>query len=100
MIEDLTEKDMVDLAIVRRIRSGKAVRTVTKDYTIVSQRFYSDFGIWPCDRGVSVAPIMGEAKEFDGLVSRWYECGECGQPIDRGDMYCRRCGRRVKWDER
>ena len=45
-----------------------------------------------------VKPQIGETTEFGGLVSRWYMCGECGQPIDAGDLHCRRCGRTVRWD--
>lgn len=27
-----------------------------------------------------------------------YVCGECGSAIDTVDVYCRHCGREVKWD--
>lgn len=41
-------------------------------------------------------------KENDGnpepWTAWWYVCGDCGQPIDRMDRYCRRCGKQVKWD--
>ena len=42
-------------------------------------------------------------KENDGnpepWTAWWYVCGDCGQPIDRMDRYCRRCGKQVKWNE-
>lgn len=44
-------------------------------------------------------PGIGESAEFDGQLSRWYTCGECGAPIDRGDRYCRMCGRKVNWND-
>lgn len=28
----------------------------------------------------------------------WHTCGACGDQIDKGDKYCRWCGRPVKWD--
>jgi hypothetical protein len=28
----------------------------------------------------------------------WYECGLCGTPVDPCDEYCRKCGKKVKWD--
>ena len=41
-------------------------------------------------------------KESDGNPERWaswwYVCGNCGVVIDCHDMYCRHCGRAVKWD--
>ena len=41
-------------------------------------------------------------KENDGnpepWASWWYVCGDCGQPIDKMDRFCRRCGKQVKWE--
>lgn len=28
----------------------------------------------------------------------WYVCGDCGQEIEYHDMFCRWCGRSVKWE--
>ncbi len=28
-------------------------------------------------------------------VTMWYECAECGEPVDQEDAFCRRCGRRI-----
>ena len=39
----------------------------------------------------------GETVEF-GLTERWYQCGVCGHPVDRGDLYCRMCGAAIIWD--
>ena len=34
-----------------------------------------------------------------GKGTTWYYCcGACAQPLDPGDPYCRRCGKKVKWD--
>lgn len=33
-----------------------------------------------------------------GGHSWWYVCGECHGMIDNNDLYCRHCGRKVKWD--
>lgn len=27
-----------------------------------------------------------------------YWCGACGEAIDQSDIYCRKCGRAVKWE--
>ena len=43
------------------------------------------------------APVIGETVEF-GLTERWYQCGVCGHPVDRGDLYCRMCGAAIIWD--
>ena len=40
-------------------------------------------------------------EENDGnpepCTAWWYVCGDCGQPIDKMDRYCRMCGKAVKW---
>ena len=28
-------------------------------------------------------------------VTMWYECAECGEPVDQEDAFCRRCGRGI-----
>lgn len=46
-----------------------------------------------------VKPEIAKAQEPDGHVSCWYVCGQCNMPIDTRDVYCRFCGRAVKWNE-
>lgn len=36
--------------------------------------------------------------EFETEGTWWYECGNCGTPIDPSDNFCRKCGRAVEWD--
>lgn len=37
--------------------------------------------------------------ERSGKGTYWYYCcGNCGQPLDPGDPFCRKCGRAVKWE--
>ena len=42
-------------------------------------------------------------EENDGnpepCTAWWYVCGDCGQPIDKMDRYCRMCGKAVKWND-
>ena len=45
-----------------------------------------------------VEPTIGGAEWGSLMGSRWYECGACEYPIDKGDRYCRHCGRPVKWE--
>ena len=33
-----------------------------------------------------------------GGVVMWYECGTCGESIDKKDCYCRNCGRKLKYE--
>ena len=28
-------------------------------------------------------------------VTMWYECDACGEPVDKEDAFCRRCGREI-----
>ena len=46
-----------------------------------------------------IAPQIRSSEEYDGHGSWWYVCGACQQPIDKGDVYCRWCGKKVKWDD-
>ena len=34
-----------------------------------------------------------------GEITMWYECNNCGEPVDQSDNYCWNCGRRFKKDE-
>lgn len=38
-----------------------------------------------------------ESAVYD-IGSWWYVCGACQQPIDKTDIFCRHCGRAVKWE--
>lgn len=45
-----------------------------------------------------LAPVLtrGDTREN----TWWYVCGNCFAPIDPGDRYCRKCGRRMHWDDK
>lgn len=35
---------------------------------------------------------IGRSK---GSITMWYKCDECGEPVDKEDAFCRRCGRGI-----
>ena len=38
--------------------------------------------------------------ERSGKGTYWYYCCKaCGQPLDPGDLHCRKCGQAVKWND-
>lgn len=39
------------------------------------------------------------APEMLNGVIPIYWCGACGVAIDQGDIYCRKCGKPVKWND-
>ena len=43
--------------------------------------------------------VTGNGHTFAEAETWWYECGNCNDPIDPNDQYCRHCGRAVKWDD-
>lgn len=45
-------------------------------------------------------PSIGWTRDFGAISGRWYRCGypECGFPINRGDIYCRHCGKPIGWE--
>ena len=68
----------------------------------------AEFIRWLCGRAYEmlkmkepIAPQIGWQKKgfSEDDWSNWYKCGECGEPIDKGDKFCRECGRAVKWDD-
>lgn len=44
-------------------------------------------------------PTIACADNYDELCPSWYQCSACKFPIDKGDRYCRYCGRAVKWND-
>ena len=44
----------------------------------------------------AVEPLRPRAR---GRVERFWVCGECGAEIDKGDRFCRYCGRETKWED-
>lgn len=43
------------------------------------------------------ARAIREFSDDDG--SWWYECGNCLNPVDCHDVFCKYCGKRLKWDD-
>ena len=52
------------------------------------------------EREQKYVPSIGGVRDFGVISSHWYRCGypECGFPIDRGDIYCRHCGKPIGWE--
>lgn len=42
--------------------------------------------------------VTGNGESFETAKNWWYECGNCNNPIDSTDKFCRHCGRMVKWE--
>ena len=36
--------------------------------------------------------------DFGEFASAVYLCGACRMPIERGDVYCKHCGKKVRWE--
>ena len=34
------------------------------------------------------------------VFTNWFICGNCGDPVDPCDNFCRHCGRAIKWEEK
>lgn len=45
-----------------------------------------------------IKPLITGHGEFETEGTWWYECGNCGTPIDPDDNFCRKCGKAVEWD--
>lgn len=45
-----------------------------------------------------VKPEKLTVMDFGSMESGLYLCGACRMPIERGDVYCKHCGKKVKRD--
>lgn len=67
-----------------------------KDITNLDIRFYAYIMRKARDLLKAQDPINPERS---GKGTYWYYCcGNCGQPLDPGDPFCRKCGRAVAWN--
>lgn len=48
------------------------------------------------DNDISVKPETGGTPRTS---TWWFVCGACRTAIDRGDLFCRKCGRPIGWEE-
>ena len=46
----------------------------------------------------AIRPGIGIIHNDDGSQSYFLHCPIDGTTLDKGDRYCRKCGREVKWD--
>ena len=45
-----------------------------------------------------VEPERLTVLDFGSFETTVYLCGACRMPIERGDKFCKHCGKKVKWD--
>lgn len=45
-----------------------------------------------------VKPVKSESITTTNITFTLYTCGACGDRIELGDAYCRRCGKAVGWE--
>lgn len=45
-----------------------------------------------------VKPVREFSENIDNCAW-WYECGWCHDAVDYHDIFCRHCGRELKWDD-
>ena len=43
-------------------------------------------------------PISASIVDSDGGLMHWWACGNCQEPINPEDKFCRECGQAVKWE--
>lgn len=93
----LRAQESKDLELLSRVKSGKVLKSVCKDYVIYNGDWYrKNRWDWPEKAQEPVEPSIG--GDADGMHGNWwYTCGWCHEQIDRGDKYCRWCGKAVKW---
>ena len=46
-----------------------------------------------------VEPEKMTVLDYGSMESGLYLCGACRMPIERGDVYCKHCGREVRWSD-
>lgn len=48
---------------------------------------------FPSAQPETTTMTVGRTK---GEITMWYECDNCGEPVDQSDNYCRKCGRKFR----
>lgn len=86
--EPISDQDLKDLDILRRVKEGKLAKSLCRDYVIYNGEWYRNHKWdWPNDDPLEPRIVDGEP-----------ECGMCLYELRRGvDNYCPCCGRKVKW---
>ena len=80
-----------------------------ENVVVVKNYLYSQGDNWYADLLDEAADALALLKEQEaveplrprarGRVERFWVCGECGAEIDKGDGFCRYCGRETKWED-
>lgn len=61
---------------------------------------YEDTGLTPEEIKEAARLAKPMPPSRSGKFYAWYYCcGACGQPLDPGDPFCRKCGQRVAWND-
>lgn len=90
--------------VISRLQIIRTWAAVGKDpiYNGIEPRCCEDIVTWIDDalallkEQEAVEPLRPRAR---GRVERFWVCGECGAEIDKGDRFCRYCGRETKWED-
>lgn len=88
--ELISDQDLKDLDILRRVKEGKLAKSLCRDYVIYNGEWYRNHKWdWPNQEPLEPRIVDGEP-----------ECGMCLYELRRyADNYCPCCGRKVKWDD-
>ena len=46
-----------------------------------------------------VVPFVRSSSEFEDCCTNWYACGNCDNPVDYRDKYCKHCGKELMWED-
>ena len=88
-LKQITDQDLKDLDMLRRVKDGKLAKTLCRDYVIYNGEWYRNHKWdWPDNEPLEPRIIDGEP-----------ECGFCLYELRRdADSYCPCCGRKIKWE--
>ena len=92
--EPPTVTECKDLQILRDIKSGKVLKSGCKEYVIYNGDWYRKRKWdWP---EKAQEPVKVKTKCSTGMT-HWYTCGGCDTSVNKGDKYCRMCGKVLVW---
>ena len=86
----------------------RAVRGYPIDADALMERVAEEYGERARDTLYRIIRYMPPAQpktatmtvgRTKGEITMWYECDNCGEPVDQSDNYCRNCGRKFRRNE-
>ena len=76
----------------------EGLKKVWNAFDTMEHERYADYVFEALELLMPAEPEKLTVLDFGSMESGLYLCGACRMPIERGDVYCKHCGGKVKWE--